>query len=131
MQLFRCGINGVGVTDIELMYSVDWSDLSGEWKRYGMPKLIGDRSADAAMLQAASPLQNAARITQPLLMAYGGWDWRVPMVHGEKFRDAVTPHNKQVQWVVYPEEGHGWRKAETRIDFWGRVERFLAANLAP
>lgn len=130
-ELFRCGINWVGVTDIELMYSVDWSDLSGEWKRYGMPKLIGDRTADAAMLKANSPLENAARITQPLLMAYGAKDRRVPLVHGEKFRDAVTPHNKQVQWVVYPEEGHGWRKAETRIDFWGRVEQFLAKNLAP
>jgi dipeptidyl aminopeptidase/acylaminoacyl peptidase len=63
-------------------------------------------------------------------MAYGGRDVRVPLVHGEKFRDAVTKHNKQVEWVVYPEEGHGWHKAETRIDFWGRVEKFLARNLA-
>ncbi|MBL0149896.1 MAG: S9 family peptidase [Ideonella sp.] len=130
-ELFRCGINWVGVTDLNLLLTVQWSDMFDEYRRYGAPRLIGDPVADAAMFKAASPLQNAARITQPLLMAYGAKDRRVPLVHGEKFRDAVLPHNKQVQWVVYPEEGHGWSKAETRIDFWGRVEKFLARNLVP
>ncbi len=77
-----------------------------------------------------SPLALAARIKQPLLMAYGGWDVRVPIVHGETLLATVKPHNPQVEWVVYPEEGHGWRKLETQLDFWGRVERFLARELA-
>jgi dipeptidyl aminopeptidase/acylaminoacyl peptidase len=127
--LFKAGINWVGVTDLNLMYDVSWSDFSNEWKQYGMPRMVGDQKADAAMLKAHSPLENAARIKQPLLMAYGGWDVRVPIVHGEKFRDAVKPHNAQVEWGVYPEEGHGWRKPETSVDFWGRVERFLAEHL--
>jgi dipeptidyl aminopeptidase/acylaminoacyl peptidase len=128
--LFKVGINWVGVTDLNLMYDTHWSDATNEWKKYGMPRLVGDQKADAAMLKANSPLENAARIQQPLLMAYGKWDVRVPIVHGEKFRDAIRPHNPQVEWVVYPEEGHGWHKLETNIDFWGRVERFLARHLA-
>jgi dienelactone hydrolase len=130
-ELFRCGVQWVGVTDIDLMYSVHWSDTSDTWKRYGMPVLIGDREKDAAQFKAASPLQNAERIRQPLLMAYGAWDLRVPIVHGEKFRDAVQRGNKQVEWVVYADEGHGWAKPATQIDFWGRVERFLAAHIGP
>ena len=86
---------------------------------------------DHVLLKAISPLAQASRIRQPLLMAYGGCDVRVPIVHGEKFRDANKPHNPQLEWVVYPEEGHGWHKPETRLDFWGRVERFLAQHLAP
>ncbi len=62
-------------------------------------------------------------------MAYGAWDVRVPIVHGEKLREALLPHNKNVQWVVYPTEGHGWAKLETRIDFWQRVEAFLGQHL--
>jgi dipeptidyl aminopeptidase/acylaminoacyl peptidase len=129
-DLFRCGVSWAGVTDIELMYSVSWSDTSDEYKRTGMPKLIGDRVKDAAQLKATSPLANAARIKQPLLLAHGGYDVRVPIVHGEKFRDAVKAHNAKVEWVVYPEEGHGWSKPETQIDFWTRVEKFLERNLA-
>ena len=130
-ELFRAGINWVGVTDPGLMFSVGWSDVSEQSKRYGYGTLIGDPVVDAALFKTISPLAQAARIQQPLLMAYGGWDVRVPIVHGEKFRDANKPHNPQLEWVVYPEEGHGWRKLETRLDFWGRVERFLAQHLAP
>lgn len=130
-ELYRCGVQWVGVTDIELMYTVRWSDLTNRFKAYGMPRMIGDPVKDADLLRAASPLQNASRIRQPLLMAYGAWDVRVPLVHGEKFRDAVKPHNPDVEWVVYPNEGHGWDRVETRLDFWGRVEKFLARQFAP
>ena len=128
-ELFRCGINWVGVTDPQLLYSVSWSDITNEFKKFGLAKLLGDPVADAAMLEAVSPIKNAARIKQPLLLAYGAWDVRVPIVHGEKFRDAVKPHNPNVEWVVYDNEGHGWARPETRIDFWTRVEKFLARHI--
>ena len=54
----------------------------------------------------------------------------MPIVHGEKFRDAVKPHNPNVEWLVYDNEGHGRARPETRIDFWTRVEKFLARHLA-
>jgi dipeptidyl aminopeptidase/acylaminoacyl peptidase len=131
-DLYKCGIDWVGVTDIQLLYDGHWSfksDMSDEWKEYGMPELVGDPVKDAAQLAATSPLRQAARITQPLLMAYGGVDHRVPMYHGRKFYDAVTRTNKQVEWVSYPEEGHGWTLPKNRIDFWSRVEKFLDKNI--
>jgi dipeptidyl aminopeptidase/acylaminoacyl peptidase len=127
-DLYRCGVDWVGVTDIQLLYDGHWSfksDMSDEWKSYGMPEMVGDPVKDAAQLAATSPLQQAARITQPLLMAYGGVDHRVPMYHGRKFYDAVTRTNKQVEWIEYQDEGHGWSLPKNRIDFWGRVETFL------
>ncbi len=128
-DLYRCGINWVGVTDPSLLFSRVWGDMTGEVKKYGLTRLIGDPEADAAMLKAVSPLENAARIKQPVLMAYGAWDSRVPLVHGERMRDALRPHNSAVEWVVYDKEGHSWVMPETHIDFWGRVERFLAKHL--
>jgi dipeptidyl aminopeptidase/acylaminoacyl peptidase len=128
-ERFRCGFEWVGVTDIDLMYSINWSDASEQWKDYGMPELIGDRVKDAAQLKATSPIQLAARITQPLLMAYGGLDRRVPIAHGEAFRKAVQANNSQVEWVEYPDEDHGWRALKTNVDFWGRVEKLLARTI--
>jgi dipeptidyl aminopeptidase/acylaminoacyl peptidase len=128
-DLYRCGFEWVGVTDIQLMYDVSWSDTTEDSKTYGMPKLIGDPVGDAAMLAAASPLAQAARLKRPLLMAYGAFDIRVPIVHGEKFHDAVKVHNPDVEWLVYPKEGHGWQHPETNIDFWTRVEKFLDRHI--
>jgi acetyl esterase/lipase len=128
-DLFSCGVAWVGVTDPLMMFTVGWSDITAESKRYGYTRLIGDPVADAAMLKSVSPIDNASRIQQPLLLAYGAWDVRVPIVHGEKFRDAIKPHNRDVEWVVYDNEGHGWARVETRIDFWGRVEKFLARTI--
>lgn len=129
-KLFKCGVAWVGVTDIDLLFTASWTDVSDSARRYGYGVMIGDPRKDAEKLRAASPVAHAARITQPLLLAYGAQDLRVPLEHGRKFRDLVTPHNKNVEWVVYGDEGHGWLKPETRLDFWTRVEKFLAANLA-
>lgn len=131
-DLYKCGINWVGVTDINLMYNGGWSftnDMSDEYKAYGMPHMVGDPVKDAAQLKATSPIEQAARITQPLLLAYGGVDQRVPINHGTRFRDAVMRTNKNVEWIEYPEEGHGWSLPKNQVDFWGRVERFLDRHI--
>jgi dipeptidyl aminopeptidase/acylaminoacyl peptidase len=130
--LYKCGIDWAGVTDINLLYDGHWnftSDLPDGWKQYGMPSLVGDQVKDADQLKATSPLLQAARITQPLLLAYGGADMRVPLPHGTKFYKAVKQTNPHVEWIEYEEEGHGWALPKNRIDFWGRVERFLDKNI--
>jgi dipeptidyl aminopeptidase/acylaminoacyl peptidase len=96
-----------------------------------MPVLIGDQVKDAAQLQATSPLLHATSIKQPLLMAYGGADLRVPLPHGTKFYKAIKDSNPNVEWIEYEDEGHGWKLPKTRIDFWGRVEKFLDKNIGP
>jgi dipeptidyl aminopeptidase/acylaminoacyl peptidase len=128
-DLFRCGFEWVGVTDIDMMFSVEWNDTSIEYAKYGMPVLIGDPEKDAAQFKATSPLANAAKLNQPLLMAYGADDRRVPIVQGSAFYDAVRSHNNNVEWIVYKEEGHGWRHEGDNLDFWRHVEKFLDKNL--
>jgi dipeptidyl aminopeptidase/acylaminoacyl peptidase len=128
-DVFRCGVAWAAVTDIDLMYSVTWSDFSLDYKTYGMPRLIGDREKDAAQLKATSPLQLAAKIGNPLLLAHGGADRRVPIVHGVAFKDAVQKTNPNVEWIEYVDEGHGWSVVANRVDFWTRVQKFLDRNI--
>ena len=131
-ELFKCGVNWVGVTDIDLLYNGSWGfddDISTRYRKYGMPRLVGDPVKDAAQFKATSPLHQAARINQPLLLAYGGADRRVPLYHGEKFYKAVKQTNPNVEWIVYADEGHGWALPKNEIDFWNRVERFLERNI--
>jgi dipeptidyl aminopeptidase/acylaminoacyl peptidase len=129
-ELYACAVNMFGVTDLELLFSASWSDQPGVFKTHGMTKIIGDRVADAERLKATSPLQQAKRITKPVLLAYGREDRRVPIEHGERMRDALRAHNANVDWVLYDKEGHGFGRLATQRDFWGRVEKFLAKHLA-
>jgi dipeptidyl aminopeptidase/acylaminoacyl peptidase len=128
---YRCGVAWVGVSDPRLMFSIYWSDISSASKKYSYTAMIGDPVKDAGLLAANAPVELAQRIKAPVLLAYGGKDRRVPLDHGEKMRAALTKTGRAPEWVVYPDEGHGWRLMETRFDFWSRVERFLAQHLAP
>lgn len=78
----------------------------------------------------ALPVTRAAEIKQPVRIAYGSLDQRLPLINGEKMRDALRSHNPRVELVIYPNEGHGWQIEKNNLDFWARVERFQAANLS-
>ena len=113
-----------------LMYDSSWSnDASAELQQYGLPVLIGDRIKDAAQLKATSPITVASQIKQPLLLAHGGADRRVPIAHGENFLAAIRKTNDKVEWVKYMDEGHGWSLVKTRVDFWNKVDLFLQKNI--
>lgn len=126
---FRCGISWNAPTDIDAMYAFDWSDTGEIFKTYGMPRLVADRSADAAQIAATSPLRLAGKINRPLLLAYGVKDRHIPIEHGIRLRDALKANDAKVEWVEYRTEGHDWFLLQTKINFWTRVEKFLAAQL--
>ena len=127
--LFRCGVEWVGVSDIDLVFATNWHRDIDNANDFGLPVLVGDREKDATQFAATSPLRLAAQLKQPLLMAYGGLDETVTIDHGTKMRNALRPHNPNVEWIEYADEGHGWMLEANRIDFWSRVERFLDRHL--
>jgi dipeptidyl aminopeptidase/acylaminoacyl peptidase len=129
-DLYRCGVAWVAVTDPRLLFEETWAnDTSRESQRYSMPTLIGDPVKDAQMLKAATPVERANEIKIPILMAFGIEDRRVPLEHGKRMRAAMQAAGQQPEYVSYDGEGHGWLKVENRVDFWQRVEKFLAKNL--
>ncbi len=134
-QMFRCGVAFVAVSDLEMMFDVTWSDFMkherGNNSTNYFTRTLGDPDRDREKMRAVSPIYHADRIQAPLLLAYGGLDQRVPLVHGNRMRSALDKYNKPYEWVVYAEEGHGFRKDENKFDFFRRVDVFLAKNLAP
>ncbi|WP_426319432.1 alpha/beta hydrolase family protein [Pseudoduganella sp. R-43] len=131
-ELYRCGISYLAVTDIPLLYDGGMallSDLPDDYKKHGVPVLVGDLEKDAAQLVATSPLKQAARIKRPLLMAHGSDDRRVPFVHFKKMRSALEDAKADAEFVEYVGEQHGWHTLKTRLDFWGRVEKFLDKHI--
>ena len=66
-----------------------------------------------------------------LLLAHGGVDRRVPIVHATKLLNALESNHAPVTWIEYKDEAHGWYKPETRVAFYERVQQFLDANIGP
>lgn len=126
---YRCGTARAAVSDPRLMYDFHWSDASAFGREFSLPVVLGDRKKDEALLIAASPLEQVARIKAPLLLSHGGRDRRVPIDNSERMLDALRKAGKQVEWVPYAEEGHSFFFEENRIDCYRRVEAFLAKHL--
>jgi dipeptidyl aminopeptidase/acylaminoacyl peptidase len=130
-ELWRCGVNWIGVTDPAHMY-LNWTDFAqGDSDKYRLPILIGHPERDADQFAQTSPLRRVAEIKAPVMLAYGGADRRVPLANGTRMHQALKDAGKTVEYVVYPEEGHGFRAEANVRDFWTRVEAFLATHMAP
>jgi dienelactone hydrolase len=127
---YRCAASHVGVTDLSLLFGWTWSDVSSAARRYDLRLLIGDPDRDAEKLRRLSPVHRAAEIGVPLLVASGRLDERVPPAHADRFVAAARRAEVGVERIDY-EDGHGFSRPESQADFWNRLARFLARNLAP
>ena len=129
-ELWRCGVALVAVTDLSLQQSVAWSDTSrrSDYLETDFKRYVGDKDRDRERFLQTSPAMNADKIKAPVLLAMGGLDERVPQIHGTAMRDAMRRAGKPMEYVVYSDEAHGFNKTENVVDFYTRVERFLAAT---
>lgn len=129
-DVFACGFQWAGVTGLQYLYNRSATDVGDLFQSYDLPLLVGDPVKDAQMLVDNSPVKQAGKLKRPLLMAYGAEDTRVAIRQGADMKKALEAEGYQgLEWVVYPNEGHGWRALETNKDFWGRVERFLDRHI--
>lgn len=133
-ELFRCGITFAGVSDLDMLLNTrrvttrrGYADIPREARKY-WEDVVGDRK-DQASLRAASPRFNVASIRVPVLIAHGEEDFNVPIEHATYLRDALREAGKPVEFMGVPNEGHGFRDAENRIELYTRIEKFLAQHL--
>ncbi len=126
---WRCAASYAGVTDIDLLFNAKWGDLTNQFKRFGLPALVGDPKTDADRFKATSPLQRVAEIKVPVLLAQGRYDRRVPPEHADRFMSAARRAGVQAERVDY-EEGHTWISTNHHADFMRRLEAFITRALA-
>jgi dipeptidyl aminopeptidase/acylaminoacyl peptidase len=69
------------------------------------------------------------KIEIPLLIAQGAHDPRVKQNESEQIVAALRAKNKPVEYLLYPDEGHGFAKPGNRLDFYAKAEAFLARHL--
>jgi len=125
--LYACGVDLVGPSDVAALFRSFppyWSVRKVRWIRR-----VGDVENDDALNRRISPLYHADQIRSPLLIGHGSNDPRVKLAASDAIAAAVRKNGKTVQYLVYPDEGHGLGRPENNLDFVGRMEEFLAGNL--
>ena len=71
--------------------------------------------ADAELLEQLSPINKVDRVVAPTIVLHGANDTNVPVVEAEQVVASLEERGVPVQYVLFPDEGHGWRKTENRI----------------
>ncbi len=126
-DLFACGVDGVGPADLATLFRSFpsyWSNIMMRWRRRG-----GDFDHNEKLNREVSPLYHVDKIRAPLLIGQGKNDPRVTIENVNGIVAALRKAKREVTYVVYPDEGHGFARPENNLDFYGRVEEFLAKHL--
>lgn len=126
-DLFICGVDGFGPGDIATSFRSFpsyWSNITARWRRRA-----GDADHDEKWNRTISPLYHVDKIRAPLLIGQGENDPRVTIANTNMMVDALRKAKREVLYVVYPDEGHGFARPENQIDFYGRIEEFLTKHL--
>ena len=76
-----------------------------------------------------SPISFADRIRTPLLMFHGDNDPVVPVEQSQTMAARMRARGGTVELIVYPDEGHGFRKPENQLDEYRRTEAFIGAHV--
>jgi acetyl esterase/lipase len=92
---------------------------------------VGDVSTEEgrAELLKRSPLTLVDKIKKPLLIAQGANDPRVTQLEADQIVEAMKEKNIPVTYVLYPDEGHGFRRPENNKSNNAVTEAFLAEQL--
>ena len=86
---------------------------------------MGDPAAQKEMLREISPVFHAEKIRKPLLVLQGANDPRVLKAESDDMVAAVKKNGVAVEYIVFPDEGHGFSKKKNQIEGYGAVLRFL------
>ncbi|MCS3844822.1 prolyl oligopeptidase family serine peptidase [Microbacterium sp. AK031] len=118
--VFSAGISRYGVTDLRAL-----AQDTHDFEKHYLDGLVGPLPAAEQIYIDRSPLTHAEQIDVPVLLLQGADDRVVPPSQSEAIRDALAARGIPHEYVVYPGEGHGFRRAETIIDALERELRFL------
>lgn len=129
-DLYACGFDIVGPSNIiTLLNSIPpyWKPIQKTFElRVGNMNDPEERK----MLEAQSPLNSATNIKAPLFVVQGANDPRVKKAESDQIVAALRDLGRDVEYMVAPDEGHGFANELNRLAMVTAMEKFLAKHLA-
>ncbi|MFG0257505.1 MAG: S9 family peptidase [Phycisphaerales bacterium JB043] len=110
---FAVGINIFGVTNwLRTLESIPpwWESF-----RDALYDEMGDPATDRERLHRISPLFHASNVKNPVMVIQGANDPRVLQVESDEIVEAIRANGVTVEYILFPDEGHGFRSKANRI----------------
>ena len=126
-DVFDVGVDIFGVSN--WMRTLESIPAWWEAQRTALYAEIGDPVKHKAMLREISPVFHAEKIRKPLMVLQGANDPRVLKAESDDIVAAVKKNGVPVEYIVFPDEGHGFSKKKNQIDGYSAMLRFLDTYL--
>ena len=124
---FKVGVDIFGVAN--WLCTLESIPAWWEAQRAALYAELGDPVKDKERLMRISPLFHADQINKPLMVLQGANDPRVLQVESDEIVAKVKANGVPVEYVIFPDEGHGFVKRENEIKGYEAVLMFLEQHL--
>ena len=123
-DLFAAGANLFGMVNFATFFQ-----HTEPWMAAISTKEYGDPATQADLLARLSPLGKLDHVKSPLIVLHGAHDTNVPVVEAEQIVENLKARGVTVEYVLFPDEGHGWRKTVNRVRSTVEIVRFFRTHL--
>lgn len=109
-ELFAAGADLFGVVNFKTFF-----EHTQPWMAAISKVEYGNPDTEADMLYRLSPIHRVDRVTAPTIVLHGANDTNVPVVEAEQVVESLKKRSVPVEYVLFPDEGHGFRKIPNQI----------------
>ena len=125
-DMFKAGADLFGVVNFETFFA-----HTEPWMAAISTVEYGDPKTQPDMLRRLSPIHKVDQVKAATIVLHGANDTNVPVVEAEQVVNSLKQRGVPVKYVLFPDEGHGWRKTSNRIRSTVEVTRWFVQYLAP
>jgi dipeptidyl aminopeptidase/acylaminoacyl peptidase len=109
-DLLAAGANLFGIVNFETFF-----EQTEPWMAAISTIEYGDPATEGALLRELSPIHRIDRVVAPTIVLHGANDTNVPVVEAEQVVASLQRRGVAVEYVLFPDEGHGFTKTPNRI----------------
>ena len=123
-DLWKCAVDIFGPSNL-----ITFSQSVPEHWKPGVLELVGDAEKDIDMFKERSPINYVENIKCPLYIVQGKNDPRVKQAESDQIVETLKSLNKEVEYMVLEDEGHGFSKVSNQIKVWDSIVRYLDKHM--
>jgi len=121
---FAAGVNLFGIVNFMTFF-----EHTQPWMAAISTIEYGDPKTQKEMLDRLSPIHKLDRIKAAVMVQHGANDTNVPVVEAEQIVNVLKERGVPVEYILFPDEGHGFRKIPNRITSTVEIVRFFSEHL--